>query len=393
MTRICLCIKIHIPLVYRDYRFFSIHRDHSYFDETQLRHYTEKLSAEKLIPFLKAVKEISLQSNGKFRAGISVSGLALQQLTGYAPEVVVRLAELIFNNTLELLSEPWSHSLLALLGKSSLQEQTGLHDRAAKAAFGVVPSIFIAYSPLSPGLIPAITGSGKKGIFCYSNHLLKDPGAPTSSTVLINHTLDRLLAETDSSDNSLAHSETSSLLIKKRLEDYSPEFPAVMIFRPLSVSPPFGSARAAVWKNMVKALADDSQNSFLLPSEMAAQYPSFPNGEVPPERRLQPFKIPHYWLRNDLQREAFKKMKLISAAVKEENRAPVAAVWQRIQDMENLRFMDLRFLENRYAGSHFNPFASPYLASINYMNVLDDFFGVVMAGKFRKRHTARFSYH
>ncbi|NCB06883.1 MAG: hypothetical protein EOM73_01810 [Bacteroidia bacterium] len=35
----------------------------------------------------------------------------------------------------------------------------------------------------------------------------------------------------------------------------------------------------------------------------------------------------------------------------------------------------------------------PYLASINYMNVPDDFFGAVMAGKFRKWRTARFPCH
>lgn len=379
MKRFCLCLKIHIPLIYRNYRFLNIGHDHFYTDGNQTRFFTQKFATETLSPFLKSVKELSKRSEGKFRAGISVSGQTLQQLSDHTPKVIEQLVELLQNNVVEILSEPWSHTLLQLLDSRSLSEQIQLHDRAAKELVGVTPQVFIALSPMPHNLLPRVYANGKKGIFLYTNLFALNKTASVDKIVLINH----LLSLSVNYEHTQSLSDTITSFFQNRSGDYCPEYPVVIVSRLLD------SNSASLLKSNITFLATDENNTFLHPSETTRLYPSFTREILQSNKKLMPYSTSDYWLENNLQKEVFKKMKKIAAVLQTENSEKLSRTWNQIQDMENLRFMDMRFLDPNYIATHFTSYSSPYLAYINYMNVLDDFYKMVSQGESRKTKGSR----
>jgi alpha-amylase len=55
-------------------------------------------------------------------------------------------------------------------------------------------------------------------------------------------------------------------------------------------------------------------------------------------------------------------------------------VWRKLQTSDHFYYMCTKWLEDGDVHKYFNPYESPYDAYINYMNVLDDFSGRLIAG-------------
>ncbi len=54
--------------------------------------------------------------------------------------------------------------------------------------------------------------------------------------------------------------------------------------------------------------------------------------------------------------------------------------WRKLQTSDHFYYMCTKWLEDGDVHKYFNPYASPYDAYINYMNVLDDFSGRLPTG-------------
>jgi|GEM_PF-2966896 len=88
---------------------------------------------------------------------------------------------------------------------------------------------------------------------------------------------------------------------------------------------------------------------------------------------LVQFKLPDYWLKNELQKDAFKCLHHINNLLCDNNQPSLIDRWNFIQDMDNLYYMGNQFFSEEYSQQNFSPFESPYHAFMNYMNILDDF--------------------
>ena len=88
MKTICLYFQVHQPMRLRRYRFFDIGNSHYYYDdysnESIMQKVTEKcyLPANKL--FLELIKEYGCQ----IKLNFSITGIAIDQMELYAPEVL-----------------------------------------------------------------------------------------------------------------------------------------------------------------------------------------------------------------------------------------------------------------------------------------------------------------
>ena len=384
MIKICLCIKIHIPAVQANYRFSDIRENHRYYDDYAVAEHVRNVYKNNLAPFFAGIRSVYFQSGAKFKAGISVSGISLTLLQRYAPKAVEELIQLHQRGCVEILSEPWSHSVLPYLDVHTMERQIDMHDKAVYALFGKTPEIFTVHSPAFLPSIPQMAARlGKQAVFTNLNSvddknfkdiLLKKPEDEKAAPVLpVNHKLSRMLQKIDLNPFMKSASDFSKRIITRFKNSVTDSNPVVVVYNVTAAKGPFRLSRAITWKRVLMDLLADHGVTFITPSKTVRSYTPFVNNNNLFRNLLYRSRITDKWLQNKLQHEAFEKQLKINTLMKMETREKFLKEWDVLQDMEYLYYMDNHFNKEDFSSVHYNPFSSPNLAFINYINVLNDF--------------------
>ncbi|MDR2147481.1 MAG: glycoside hydrolase family 57 protein, partial [Tannerella sp.] len=141
MKTICLYFQIHQPFRLRRYRFFDIGNDHYYYDDFQNEEIFRKVANLCYIPANRTLMEMIKKSGGKFKAAFSISGVALEQMEVYAPELIDSFMELVKTGNVELLTETYAHSLSSLGDAEEFRVQVKMHSEKVSSLFGVKPKV------------------------------------------------------------------------------------------------------------------------------------------------------------------------------------------------------------------------------------------------------------
>lgn len=142
MKTICFYFQVHQPWRLKRYRFFDMGRDHNYLDDLTNRSIMQKVARECYLPMNALLFNLIRQSEGRFRCTFSLTGLAVEQMRAYAPEVLDSFRRLARTGCVEFLSETYSHSLASLSSKEDFMQQVALHTELMKKEFGVAPTAF-----------------------------------------------------------------------------------------------------------------------------------------------------------------------------------------------------------------------------------------------------------
>ncbi len=388
---ICLCIEVHIPAIPLNYRFFDINHRHNYFEEEQVKQHVNKVCNENVLPFFETFKNIFYRSEGRFKIAVAISGITLTLLHKYAsPGVEEQFKEMLRCGCIEFLSVPWSHSLLPYVSQKELAHQIHLHDEAMVSAFGKPPTVFLSYSPKATlQLAKNIFGSGKKAIFAFANSFgnqFADPSVLSESfskrgIYFINYFYSRLLKEIDLRVSHRPEENISTAIVRKIEMSYPKVNPLIMLCHPANINRSFQLNRAKMWEEVMVQLLADKDVQFMLPSELINNFNHFVPDEHHQPHAIRRFILPDFWLTNNLQKEAFNKQFSLNAHIRREVGDDILNDWNFLIDMEYLYYMNMYFMEKNFADNHFNPFPGPYLAYINYMNIMDD-----IEGRLHKRN-------
>ena len=100
-----------ISLSSKRYRFFNIGKDHYYYDDYSNESILQQIADKSFLPANRMFLDLVNLYKGKFKIAFSISGVALDQLEIYAPEVIDGLMELSKTGNVEFLSETYAHSL------------------------------------------------------------------------------------------------------------------------------------------------------------------------------------------------------------------------------------------------------------------------------------------
>jgi len=79
------------------------------------------------------------------------------------------------------------------------------------------------------------------------------------------------------------------------------------------------------------------------------------------------------WLGNELQKEAFDKLYKLKDRMRYCTDSRMLKDWTYLQTNDHLYYMCTKFFSDGEVHKSFNPYANPYEAFINYMNVISDF--------------------
>ena len=142
MKTVCLYFQVHQPWRLKKYRFFNMGKDHNYLDDLQNRAIMQKVARLCYLPMNALLLKLIKENKGKFRCSFSITGIAIEQMKAFAPEVLDSFKELAATGCVEFLAETYSHSLAALASKEDFEEQVKLHTNLIKKEFGVKPTAF-----------------------------------------------------------------------------------------------------------------------------------------------------------------------------------------------------------------------------------------------------------
>ncbi len=143
MVSVCFYFQVHQPFRLRkNYSFFDIGANHFYEDEQANRDICNKVSAKCYIPMNRLLLELIDRFQGRFKVAFSVSGIALEQLQRFNPEVVELFRQLAATGAVEFINETYYHSLAFLFSRADFKKQVQEHKKLVKDLFGQTPTTF-----------------------------------------------------------------------------------------------------------------------------------------------------------------------------------------------------------------------------------------------------------
>ena len=379
MRNICFYFQIHQPLRLKRYRFFEIGQDHYYYDDFQTEDRIRTLVEQSYLTANRTISEMIRNSNGKFKCAFSISGVALEQLEQYAPEVIDSFKELANTGSVEFLGETYAHSLSSIYDTNEFESQIKAHADKIESLFGQRPTAFRNSELIYSDEIGEIISKAgfKVMLIDEAKHILgwKSPNFVYNHSYISKFKL--LIRNQKLSDDigfRFSHNNWHDYpLTAEKFIGWLAAMPENEKIVNLWMSyESFGLYQPAFTGifDFLKALpyhAMEQKMSFVTPTEAAKKNESagaitipYPISWAGHEKDLSP------WTGNDLQQEALNKLYAVGERVRLCQDKSLQHDWLMLQSTDHFRYMS----HKDAVGTNYD---NAYEAFMNYMNVLADF--------------------
>ncbi|MEG1634782.1 MAG: glycoside hydrolase family 57 protein, partial [Rikenellaceae bacterium] len=320
---------------------------------------------------------------GKFKITFSISGLAIEQLRAFAPEVLASFKKLAKTGYVEFLAETYSHSLASLKDEAEFAEQVKRHEKLIESEFGVKPKVFknteLIYSNGIGQMVnelgyKTIITEGAKHILGWKspNYIYADAAEPKVKLLLRNS---GLCDDIRYRFNDITWNEWPLTAEKYVAWIKSGEGDVSNIFLDYETFGMHHLCNTGIFDFLayLPKIAIENGLEFKFPSEAVKLYqPISVLNVVHPISWADEERDTTSWLGNELQREAFNQLYSVRDKVKKINDKDINYVWDFLQSSNHFYYMSTKwFVEGSTA--NVNPYDSPYEAFINYMNVVSDY--------------------
>ncbi len=384
MKQICLYFEIHQPVHLKRYRFFDIGKDHYYYDDYENERAIRDTAENSYVPALHTLLEMCKQDKA-FKCAFSLSGVAIEMLEQYAPDVIDLLQQLAETGQVDFMAEPYSHGLASIGNEESFKNEVERQAKRIKELFGVAPKVMRNANLIYSDEIGSMAADmGYKGIYVEgAKHILGWKSPHYVYSCAVDNRISLLMRDYKLSDDiCLRFSDASwneyPLMADKYMDwiaglpqseeviNIGMELCAIGMFQPLSSN----------ILEFIKALpvcAAQRGIGFATPAELVenrkpvdtveVSYPMSWNDE---ERDISG------WLGNTMQREAFAKLyeeKFVGRILACKDRR-IKQDWDRLQATNNFHYMTTKHQEVPMLRSFYD---SAFDAFTNYMNILGDF--------------------
>ncbi|MHC4677458.1 MAG: glycoside hydrolase family 57 protein [Planctomycetota bacterium] len=384
MPSVCFYFQVHQPVRLRHYTVFD--RDDEYFDDHKNGSICRKVAHKCYLPANRLLLDIIRRSRGRFRIAYSVTGVLLEQLQRYAPEVMSTFDALAQTGCVEFLAETYYHSLSFLYSRQEFIEQINKHIEAINYFFRQKPRVFrnteLIYNNDLAGLIESmncfdaiITEGADHILGCRSPNFVYQPrGCNKLRLLLKNYSLSDDIAFRFSNRNWPQWPLTADKFARW-VSNVNGNGNVVNLFMDYET---FGEHQ---WEDtgifdFMRHLPDEilkhPDNHFKTPSEVVHSYGVTDTVDVPhiiswadTERDLSA------WLGNAMQSNAIHELYRIERKIKKTNDERIISDWRKLQASDHFYYMCTKYFADGDVHKYFNPYDSPYDSYINFMNVLD----------------------
>jgi alpha-amylase len=387
MRTICLYFQIHQPFRLKRYRFFNIGNDHYYYDDYLNESIISRIAERSFLQANKVIGQIIKEFGSQFKVAFSISGVALDQLELYAPEVIESFVKLAKTGSVEFLSETYSHSLVALKNKEEFKKQVDDHREKIKNLFGVEPKVFrnteLIYSDrigadVAEMGFSAMLTEGAKHVLGWKspNYLYCNSINPRLKVLLRNFRMSDDIAFRFSNKGWSEYPLTAEKFAEwlKKLDKKEETVNLFLDYETFGEHQWMESGIFEFLKALPKVVYKHTNFSFSTPSEIAEKLLPVSTISVPyPISWADEERDLTAWLGNELQVDAFNRLYSITDKVNRCQDEKLKKDWRYLQSSDHFYFMSTKFFTAGATQAYYNPYETPYDAYINYMNVLSDF--------------------
>jgi len=390
MTAVCIYLQIHQPYRIKRYSVFDIGSDHEYFNDssekdTNNEKILKKVDEKSYKPTIQTLLSL-LEKHPEFCFAVSFSGIVLDQLRDYAPETIELFKQAVKTGRVEVLAETYYHSLSFFYDSAEFEAQVKKHGDLVRDLFDYYPTTF-RNTELSNrnDLARWAEQSGYKAICAEGwekylgwrspNYVYAAPKTESIALLLKNYRLSDDIAFRFSQEswegwpltaNKFAqwvHNSNGSADVINLFMDYETfgehQWADKGIFEFLS--------------HMPEHILQHQDNSFILPSQAAQQFPRRDTVDIPDvltwadtERDLSA------WCDNAMQKESLQLIFAMGPLVKAQNDPQLLEDWRKLTTSDHFYYMCTKWAADGDVHAYFSPYESPYEAYMNFMNAVQD---------------------
>ncbi|MBN2455513.1 MAG: glycoside hydrolase family 57 protein [Sedimentisphaerales bacterium] len=385
MSSVCFYFQVHQPMRLRHYTVFD-ERD-QYFDDKKNAAICRKVANKCYLPANRLILDLIRKFEGRFKVAYSLTGVLIEQLLEFSPEVISTFDALAQSGCVEFLAETYYHSLCSLYSPEEFAAQVNKHAETMENFFGQRPRVF------------------RNTELIYSNDLARLVESLGQFDAIITEGADRILG---SRSPDFVYRPTSCDRLKLLLKNYSLSDDIAFRFSNRHWSQwPLTAEKFARWINntngngnvvnlfmdyetfgehqwkdtgifdfmrhLPEQLLMHPDNDFKTPSEVIDSYEPTEAIDVPyliswadTERDLSA------WLGNAMQSNAIHELYRLENKVKSTGDERIVRDWRKLQSSDHFYYMCTKYFADGDVHKYFNPYDSPYDSYINFMNALDN---------------------
>ena len=399
MPSVCFYFQVHQPRRVKKYRIFDIGREPDYFNdqsETNLNNerIIRKVAAKSYAPANAVLLEL-LNRHPEFRVSFSFSGLLLEQLAAWAPEVLASFRALAATGRVAVLAETYHHSLAFFYSLAEFERQVELHAAAIKNYFGLRPKVFrnteLAYND---NLGRWAERRGYRGVLAEGwdkvlgwkspNFIYRPSGTKRIKLLLKNYRLSDDIAFRFS-EKSWSEYPLDAPKYVQWVNAVNGQGHLINLFMDYETFGEHQWADTGIFnflRQLPAEILKHPDNDFVTVEEAVKRYPAMDDLTVPQvitwadtERDLSA------WTGNELQTSALTSLYDLEPVVLKARDEQLLESWRRLQTSDHFYYMCTKWFADGDVHAYFNPYASPYEAFISYMNALTDLRGRVGLNK------------
>ena len=386
MSSVCFYFQVHQPFRLKPFSYFDTSGRLDYFDDQKNGEIARKVADKCYIPTNKLMLELIDRYEGKFKIAYSITGVAIEQMERYTPEVLELFCQLAKTGCVEFLGETYYHSLAALYDPAEFKEQVARHQSVTEALFGQRPTVFrntelifsddIARLVASLGFQGVVAEGADDILGWRSPNFIYDSAAAPIKLLLKNYRLSDDVAFRFS-NRGWAEWPLTADRYAHWIHNVSGNGDTVNLFMDYET---FGEHQ---WSctgifDFMRALPGMVMQhpdwAFRTPSEVLASHPAVAplsfhrlTSWADMERDITA------WRGNRMQEQAFDICYDLGKEVKWQQDGALLDAWRRLQTSDHFYYMCTKWFADGDVHAYFSPYASPYDGFVNYMNVLRDF--------------------
>lgn len=386
MSSICFYLHTHQPLRLRNFSVFDIGAQAPYFDGQRNKDYLARIVKKSYLPTNQILLDLIKNTKGRFKVSFSLTGVLLEQLENFFPEVIESFRKLIETGCAEILAETYYHSLAFLYSKREFAEQVKMHQRKLKNLFGLESDVFrnteLLFSNEMAGLaenlgFKAVLAEGADYILGWRspNFIYQAKGAKNIKLLLRNYRLSDDISFRFSSREWTEWPLTADKFAAW-INQVNGNGQVVNLFMDYETFGEHQWASTGIFeflKAMPYKILEDPRNNFQIPSEVVKLYNPVGELDFPhivtwadTERDLSA------WLGNGMQQKALEKIYSLEEAVKQNGDEALLDEWRKLQTSDHFYYMCTKWFADGDVHKYFNPYESPYDAFIIFMNIFKD---------------------
>jgi alpha-amylase len=321
-----------------------------------------------------------------FKISFSLSGVFLDQLERYLPEVLNSFQALVKTGRVELLNETYYHSLASLYSDQEFTAQVRQHTQKLQQLFGHTPTAFrnteliysndIAQKVAAMGFKTILAEGVERYLGWRSPNFVYQPQDITNMRVLLkNYKLSDDIAFRFS-QKSWASWPLTADTFTHWLSAHNGSGQVINLFMDYETFGEHQWSDSGIFdflRALPGAVYRHPDNSFMTVSQASASFPVMDSLDYPePTSWADLERDLSAWLGNALQTQASAALYQLKEAVLKCGDPSLIESWRRLTTSDHFYYMCTKWFSDGDVHKYFSPNHTPYEAFVHFNNVLHD---------------------